>query len=390
MRTAYIVDACRTPIGRIKGALAKRRPDDLTAEVIQALAARNPSLAVDEIDDVYWGGANQAGDDNRNVARMGVLLAGLPVSVPGATVNRLCGSGLEAVVSAARAIVSGEAEICLAGGTESMTRAPFVVPRSDQPFARDLQTFDTRLGWRMVNPRMEELYPPIPLGMTAERVAEEYGVSRERQDEFALRSHRNAVTARAAGRFSDELVLLAELDHDESVRADITAEELAAMAPAFTAGGSVTGGNSSPLNDGASGLLLMSEAAVKRLGMEPLARYVGGAAAGVHPDVMGIGPIPSSRKVLDRVGWTTEDIDLVEINEAFAAQAVAVVDGLKLDPNQVNVNGGAIALGHPLGCSGARILTTLVHELRRADAERGLATMCIGVGQGISVLVERP
>jgi acetyl-CoA acyltransferase len=390
MRTAYIVDACRTPIGRIKGALAKRRPDDLTAEVIQALAARNPSLAVDEIDDVYWGGANQAGDDNRNVARMGVLLAGLPVSVPGATVNRLCGSGLEAVVSAARAIVSGEAEICLAGGTESMTRAPFVVPRSDQPFARDLQTFDTRLGWRMVNPRMEELYPPIPLGMTAERVAEEYGVSRERQDEFALRSHRNAVTARAAGRFSDELVLLAELDHDESVRADITAEELAAMAPAFTAGGSVTGGNSSPLNDGASGLLLMSEAAVKRLGMEPLARYVGGAAAGVHPDVMGIGPIPSSRKVLDRVGWTTEDIDLVEINEAFAAQAVAVVDGLKLDPNQVNVNGGAVALGHPLGCSGARILTTLVHELRRADAERGLATMCIGVGQGISVLVERP
>jgi len=387
----FIVDACRTPVGRVNGALAAVRPDDLTAAIIGALLRRTPALDPERIDDVYWGAANQSGEDNRNLARMGVLLAGLPVTVPGATVNRLCGSGLEAVSAAARAIASGEADLCLAGGAESMTRAPFVIPRPDRAFPRQLATFDSRLGWRMVNPVMEERYPPIPLGETAERVAEQYGIDRESQDRFAVGSHQAAAAATDAGRFGDELEMVAGVDltTDESVKRDLTYEKLAAMEPAFVKGGTVTGGNSSPLNDGAAGLALMSERMVEELGVAPLARYVATATAGVHPDVMGIGPVPATRRVLDRAGWAVDDLELIELNEAFASQSLAVIDQLGFDPELVNVNGGAIALGHPLGCSGAKILTTLLHEMRRRRTRRGLATMCIGVGQGISMLVER-
>jgi len=392
--SVFVVDACRTPIGRVKGALAEIRPDHLAADILQALLARNPNVDVSTIDDVYWGAANQAGEDNRNVARMAVLLAGLPVEIPGATVNRLCGSGMEAVSDAARAIAAGDMDIAVAGGTESMTRAPFVVQRSGDTWARSLETADTRLGWRLVSPRMQEMYPPISLGETAENVAGRYGITRERQDEFALRSHRLAAAARDAGRFDAEIVPVStskgEVTSDEGIKADITPEELAGKKPAFRKGGSVTGGNSSPLNDGAAALLLMSEEAVSRLGVTPLARYVGAAAAGVHPDYMGIGPVPATGRALARARWRTEDLDLVELNEAFAAQSVACVDELKLDPERVNVNGGAIAIGHPLGCSGARIVTTLLHEMRRRGAAKGAASMCIGVGQGITTLWAAP
>jgi acetyl-CoA acyltransferase len=388
----FVVDACRTPIGKIKGALAGVRPDHLAADVIKSLLARSPWLDVTAIEDVYWGAANQAGEDNRNVARMAVLLAGLPVEVPGATVNRLCGSGMEAISDAARMIAAGEADICLAGGSESMTRAPFVVARSEDPFPRGLDLADTRLGWRLVSPRMQELYPPVSLGETAENVADRYGVTRERQDEWALRSHQLAAAARDAGRFDAEIVPVAtaqgEVRQDEGINPGITAADLAARRPAFRKAGSVTGGNSSPLNDGAAALLLMSEAAVRRSGVTPLARYVGASAAGVHPDYMVIGPVPAMNRVLRRAGWGVDDLDLAEVNEAFAAQSVAVVDELKLNPDRVNVNGGAIAIGHPLGCSGARIVTTLLHEMRRGGAARGAATMCIGVGQGIATLWE--
>jgi acetyl-CoA acyltransferase len=395
--SVFVVDACRTPIGKVKGALAEVRPDHLAAGILKALIERNATLDVNTIDDVYWGAANQAGEDNRNVARMAVLLAGLPVEIPGATVNRLCGSGMEAVSDAARAIAAGDADICVAGGTESMTRAPFVVQRSGDAWARSLETADTRLGWRLVSPRMQELYPPISLGETAENVADKYGVTRERQDQFALRSHRLAAAARDAGRFDAELVPVAvaggEVTSDEGIKGSITLAELAGKRPAFRKAGTVTGGNSSPLNDGAAALLLMSEEAVKRAGATPLARYVGGSAAGVHPDYMGIGPVPAMHRVLARAGWGLDDLDLVELNEAFAAQSVACVDELKLDPEKVNVNGGAIAIGHPLGCSGARIVTTLLHEMRRHSAitgrvARGAASMCIGVGQGIATLWE--
>jgi len=391
----FVVDACRTPIGKVKGALAQVRPDHLAADVIKALIARNPALDVAAIDDVYWGAANQAGEDNRNVARMAVLLAGLPVDVPGATVNRLCGSGMEAVADAARLIAAGEADICLAGGSESMTRAPFVVGRTADPFPRALDLADTRLGWRLVSPRMQEMYPPITLGETAENVADRYGITRARQDEWALRSHQLAAAARDAGRFDAEIVPVTvpgsegdEVSGDEGIKAGLTIEELAGQPAAFRKGGTVTGGNSSPLNDGAAALLLMSDAAVRRSGVTPLARYAGSAAAGVHPDYMGIGPVPAMTRALRRAGWQLGDLDLVEVNEAFAAQSVAVVDELKLDADRVNVNGGAIAIGHPLGCSGARIVTTLLHEMRRRGAARGAATMCIGVGQGIASLWE--
>jgi acetyl-CoA acyltransferase len=392
MSAVFAVDACRTPIGKIKGALAGVRPDHLTADVIAALLARNPWLDPQSIDDVYWGAANQAGEDNRNVARMGVLLAGLPVEVPGATVNRLCGSGMEAICSAARAIAAGDADVCVAGGTESMTRAPFVLPRPSEIFPRDAGLVDTRLGWRLVSPKMAEMYPPISLGETAENVADKYGVDRARQDEFALRSHQRAASAAAAGKFGAELVPVqapaGPVTADEGIKPDLTAEDLAAKRPAFRKGGTVTGGNSSPLNDGAAGLLLMSQRALAAVGADPLARYVGSAAAGVHPDYMGIGPVPAMTKALDRKSWQRTELSLVEVNEAFAAQAVAVVDQLKLDEDIVNVNGGAIAIGHPLGCSGARITTTLLHELRRRGGGRGAATMCIGVGQGIASLWE--
>jgi acetyl-CoA acyltransferase len=388
----YAVDACRTPVGKIKGALAAVRPDHLSADVITALLARNDWLDPARIDDVYWGAANQAGEDNRNVARMAALLAGLPVEIPGATVNRLCGSGMEAIACAARAIAAGEAEVCVAGGAESMTRAPFVLPRAEGPFPREAGVADTRLGWRLVSPRMAEMYPPVSLGETAENVAERYQVTRERQDEFALRSHQRAATARDGGRFAGEIVPVAtpagEVTADEGIRNDLTMAELAAKRPAFRRDGTVTGGNSSPLNDGAAAVLLVSERMLSGGAPDPMARYAGTAAAGVHPDYMGIGPVPAMGKVLARAGWQVDALDLVEVNEAFAAQAVAVADELKLDPDRLNVNGGAIAIGHPLGCSGARITTTLLHELRRRGATRAAATMCIGVGQGVAALWE--
>ena len=392
MSPVFVVDACRTPIGKVKGALSDVRPDHLAADILKALIARNPGLDVNTIDDVYWGAANQAGEDNRNVARMAVLLAGLPVEIPGATVNRLCGSGMEAVSDAARGIAAGDLDIAVAGGSESMTRAPFVVTRSGDTWARNLETADTRLGWRLVSLRMQEMYPPISLGETAENVADKYGITRERQDRFALRSHHLAAAARDAGRFDAEIVpvttVRGEMTSDEGIKGTLALEELAAKKAAFRKGGTVTGGNSSPLNDGAAALLLMSEEAVNRTGVTPLARYVGAAAAGVHPDYMGIGPVPAMNRALARASWRVEDLELVELNEAFAAQSVACVDELKLDPEKVNVNGGAIAIGHPLGCSGARIVTTLLHEMRRRGVARGAASMCIGVGQGIATLWE--
>ncbi|KOV11614.1 beta-ketoadipyl CoA thiolase [Streptomyces sp. XY431] len=377
----------------MRGAFAAVRPDDLSATVLRALLTDLPTLDPARIDDVYWGAANQAGEDNRNAARMAVLLAGLPDSVPGATVNRLCASGLEAVTMAARAIGSGEADVVLAGGCESMTRAPFVLPRPDEALPHRMETFDTRLGWRLTNPRMAELHGVLSMGETAEEVAGRYGITRERQDAFALRSHQLAAAARKDGHFDAELIPVERadgvtVDQDESIREDTSLEKLARLKPAFRPEGTVTAGNASPMNDGAAGLVLVSEEALGEFGLEPLGRYVAGASAGVHPDVMGIGPVPATRKVLARAGWTLADVAEAELNEAFAAQVLASVDQLGIDPELVNPTGGAIALGHPLGGSGARILTTLLHRMRRTGGRRGLATMCVGVGQGTAVLVE--
>ncbi|MFB8237419.1 thiolase family protein [Kitasatospora purpeofusca] len=393
MRPVYFAAARRTPIGRLRGAFAAVRPDDLSATVLRALLTDLPTLDPARIDDVYWGAANQAGEDNRNAARMAVLLAGLPDSVPGATVNRLCASGLEAVTMAARAIGSGEADVVLAGGCESMTRAPFVLPRPDEALPHRIETFDTRLGWRLTNPRMAELHGVLSMGETAEEVAGRYGITRERQDAFALRSHQLAAAARKDGHFDAELIPVERadgvtVDQDESIREDTSLEKLARLKPAFRPEGTVTAGNASPMNDGAAGLVLASEEALAEFGLEPLGRYVAGASAGVHPDVMGIGPVPATRKVLARAGWTLADVAEAELNEAFAAQVLASVDQLGIDPELVNPTGGAIALGHPLGGSGARILTTLLHRMRRTGGRRGLATMCVGVGQGTAVLVE--
>ncbi|MER8182050.1 acetyl-CoA C-acyltransferase [Kitasatospora sp. NPDC094015] len=394
MRPVYFAAARRTPIGRLRGALSGVRPDDLSAAVLRGLLDQVPQLDPARIDDVYWGAANQAGEDNRNLARMAVLLAGLPDSVPGATLNRLCASGMEAVTTAARAIGSGEAEVVVAGGCESMSRAPFVLPRPDEALPHRMETFDTRLGWRLTNPRMKDLHGVLSMGETAEEVAARYGVTREDQDAFALRSHRRAAAARKNGDFDAELlpVLRADgvtVDQDECIREDTTADRLAALKPAFRPGGTVTAGNASPMNDGAAALLLVSEEALNELGLDPLGRYAAGASAGVHPDHMGIGPVPATRRVLGRLGWSVEDVEEAEFNEAFAAQALACVRELGFDPELVNPSGGAIALGHPLGGSGARILTTLLHRMRRTGARRGLATMCVGVGQGSAVLVER-
>ncbi|MFI9168915.1 thiolase family protein [Streptomyces lincolnensis] len=394
MRPVHFAAARRTPIGRLRGALSAVRPDDLAATVIRGLVADVPTLDPARIDDVYWGAANQAGEDNRNVARMAALLAGLPESVPGATVNRLCASGLEAVTLAARTVAAGEADIVLAGGSESMSRAPFVLPRPDETLPHRMETYDTRLGWRLVNPAMKELHGLLAMGETAEEVAERYGVTRERQDAFALRSHQLAARARKDGHFDDEILPVERpdgivVDADECIREDTSAEKLARLKPVFREGGTVTAGNASPMNDGAAGLLLVGEDALNDLGLESLGRYVAGASAGVHPDVMGIGPVPATRKALARVDWTVADLQEAEFNEAFAAQALACVGQLGIDPGLVNPTGGAIALGHPLGCSGARILTTLLHRMRRTGAQRGLATMCVGVGQGSAVLVER-
>lgn len=397
MRNAYIVDALRTPMGRFSGALASVRPDDLAAHAIRALVERT-GVPPGSIDDVVWGAANQAGEDNRNVARMASLLAGLPVEVPGATVNRLCGSGLEAVNCSYREIRSEEAEIAIAGGSESMTRAPFVMAKATKPFDRTPEIYDTSIGWRFVNPRLKEKWGSDAMGATAEIVGRDYGVTREEQDAFALESHRRAVAARDSGRFDDELVAIevpqrkgdpVVVERDEPPRPDTTLEKLSTLRPAFEEGGTVTAGNSSGLNDGAAALLLCSEAALREHSWQPMARIVTSAVAGVEPRRMGIGPVHATRKALKRAGLSLEDIDLIELNEAFAAQSLACIKELGLDMAKVNVNGGAIALGHPLGCSGARILTTLVHEMKRSDARYGLATMCIGVGQGIATIVER-
>jgi 3-oxoadipyl-CoA thiolase len=398
MHRAVVVSAVRTPIGKYGGSLRGVRPDDLGATVIRE-AVRRTGIEPSTIDDVYFGAANQAGEDNRNVARMSSLLAGLSVQVPGATVNRLCGSGLQAIVSAAREIQVGAGSTYVAGGVESMTRAPYVTLKSEAAFQRTpMPTYDTTVGWRMVNPRMAELYPPITLGETAERVAEKYGVSRSDQDAFALESHARAVAAQDAGSFGDELVPVevaegpkAEqviVDHDEGPRRDTSLDKLAKLKPAFVPDGSVTAGNSSSVNDGASALVLMSEHRAHELGLKPIARFVAASSAGVDPSVMGIGPVPATRKALNLAGLSVSDLDLIELNEAFASQALACIRELDFDTQRVNVNGGAIALGHPLGASGARIVTTLVHEMGRRGSRFGLATMCVGVGQGISAVFE--
>ena len=398
-RNAVIVDALRTPIGRYGGVLSSVRPDDLAAHVIGAAVERG-SLPVDSIDDVFFGCTNQAGEDNRNVARMGLLLAGLPVEVPGATVNRLCASGLEAVNQAGRAVLAGEGSLLLGGGVESMSRAPLVMAKPERGFPRGAPLVeDSTLGWRFVNPRMAERYSTESMGETAENVAERYGVSREDQDAFALESHRRAAAAFEEGRFDDELVPVpvpqrkgepVVVHSDEGVRPDTTLEKLAALRPVFREGGTVTAGNSSQLNDGASCVVVTSPERAAELGKEPLARIVSTGVAGVDPGYMGVGPVPASRLALERAGLDVGDIDLVELNEAFAAQVLASARELGIPLEKLNVNGGAIALGHPLGSSGARLLGTLIWELRRRGARYGLATMCIGVGMGMAMVVENP
>jgi 3-oxoadipyl-CoA thiolase len=386
---AVVLSAVRTPIGRYGGALSGVRPDDLAALVISEAVARAGAPA-DEIEDVWFGAANQAGEDNRNVARMAALLAGLPESVAGVTVNRLCASGLAAVVGACQAVIAGAGDLFVAGGSESMSRAPFVTPKPEKAFPRgDRPLYDTTLGWRFTNPRLVEKFPPESMGETGENVAERYRVSREDQDAFALASQQRWAAADAAGRFADELVPVGDVVRDEHPRPDTTLEKLAALKPAFREGGTVTAGNASGINDGAAALVIASEERARELGAEPLGVFLGSAVAGVDPRVMGIGPIPAVRKLLGRVGVDVGDIDLVELNEAFASQSVAVVRELGLDPEKVNVNGGAIALGHPLGMSGARLVVSLLHELRRRGGRYGLATLCVGVGQGQAALFER-
>ncbi len=395
MREAVIIDAVRTPVGRHGGALAAVRPDDMVALVIRALVERT-GIEPAVIEDVVFGCANQAGEDNRNVARMGVLLAGLPVDVAGVTINRLCASGLDAINYAARAIKLGEGDVFIAGGVESMSRAPWAVPKPQLAYPHgNVTMYDTAIGWRFLNPRMP--YEPLSMGETAEKVVEKYGITREEQDAFALESQRRAAAAISSGRFKDEIVPVEVpqrkgppiiVDTDEHPRPDTSMEALARLRPAFKEGGTVTAGNASGINDGAAALLLTSEEKARELGLTPMARWVASAVAGVHPDYMGLGPIPAVRKVLQRTGLSLEDIDLIELNEAFAVQALACIRELGMDPARVNVNGGAIALGHPLGCSGARIMTTLVHEMRRRKARYGLATMCVGVGQGVATIVE--
>jgi len=400
MRTAVLIDGIRTPIGRYRGALSAVRPDDLGALAIKALVERtriDPGL----IDDVYWGAANQAGEDNRNAARMAVLLAGLPENVPGCTVNRLCASGLEAVCVAARMIEAGQGDVFIAGGCESMSRAPWVLPKPEEVLGRGNQTlYDTTLGWRMTNPRMAKLHHPFSMGETAENVAEQNRISREDQDRFALASQQKACAAIRSGRFAEEIVPVSVpppsgkgeptlVKDDEHPRADTTLEGLAKLRPAFREGGTVTAGNSSGLNDGAAAVLVMEAATAARLGLKPRAIARASASAGVDPACMGLGPIPATQKALSRQGWKVGDLDLIELNEAFAAQVLACIRALGLPAERVNVNGGAIALGHPLGCSGARLVTTLLHEMPRRNARKALATLCVGVGQGLSLLLER-
>ncbi len=398
MNEAVIVDAIRTPIGRYAGALKDVRPDDLAALVIKKIVERN-NINPEEIEDVFFGCSNQAGEDNRNVARMAVLLSGLPYTVPGATFNRLCGSALQAVNSAAQAIQTGQGDIIIAGGVESMTRSPFVMGKATTEFPRgEITMYDSTIGWRFVNPKMVEQYPPISMGETAENVAEKYSISREEQDEFAYHSQMKAVAAIKEGKFKGEIIPVPipqkkgepiMFDTDEHPRADTTKEKLAALKPAFRKNGTVTAGNSSGINDGASAVLLMSKKKALELGFKPMAKIIATGVAGVHPSYMGVGPIPATQKALKRAGLTVDQLDVIELNEAFASQALICIRELGLDVSKINANGGAIALGHPLGCTGARIVTTLVHEMVKRDARYGLATMCIGVGQGIATIVER-
>lgn len=397
MTEVVIVDAVRTPIGRYKGALKSVRPDDLGALVIKAIVERNPNLPVDQIEDVVFGNANQAGEDNRDVARMSALLAGLPVEVSGTTINRLCGSGMDAVHYAARAIMSGEGDIFIAGGTESMTRAPLVIAKPDTEFPRgDVKMFDTTIGWRFTNPKLHEMYGSDSMPQTAENVAQRFNISREEQDAFAYESQQRAKKAIETNRFKEEIVPVelkdrkgnvTVFDTDEHPRPDTTMDQLAKLRPIFE-GGTVTAGNASGVNDGASALLLMSAEKAKDLGLKPIAKYIAGASVGLEPAIMGLGPIYATQKVLKRAGLTKDDIGLFEINEAFASQSLESIKQLELDPAKVNVNGGAIAFGHPLGASGARILTTLIREMQKQDVQYGVATMCIGVGQGIATVVE--
>ncbi|HKO82939.1 MAG TPA: acetyl-CoA C-acyltransferase [Chitinophagaceae bacterium] len=395
MKTAYVIDVLRTPVGKYGGALAAVRPDDLLANVIIALLQRNETVDVNAIEEVIAGDANQAGEDNRNVARMAALLAGLPVTVAGNTVNRLCASGLQAIMDASRQIMCGDAELIIAAGVESMTRAPFVMPKSTSAFSRKAEIYDTTIGWRFTNKRLAELYYPYSMGETAENVAKQWNISREEQDAFALQSQEKYFAAKEEKKWNDEIAavelynngLVSWMIHDEHPR-QTSIEKLALLKPAFAKEGTVTAGNSSGINDGAAAMLLASEEAVKKYKLEPIAKIASMAVAGVDPAIMGIGPVPATRKALQRAGLQVNDLDLIELNEAFASQSIACIRDLGLDNNKVNVNGGAIAIGHPLGCSGVRISTTLLHEMKRKNSRYGLATMCIGVGQGAAVIYE--
>lgn len=395
MKSAYVIDVIRTPVGKYGGTLSSIRPDDLLAHVIRSLLERNPAVDVNAIEDVIAGAANQSGEDNRNVARMAALLAGLPVTVAGNTVNRLCASGLQAIMDAARQIMCGDAELVIAGGVENMTRAPFVMAKATTPFQRSTEIYDTTLGWRFTNKRLAEMYHPYSMGETAENVAKQWNISREEQDVFAMSSQLKYFEALAAGKWINEIapVIINGKEKDILFETDehprqSPMDKLSELKPAFAKDGTVTAGNSSGINDGAAAMLLASEKAVKKYGLKPMAKVVSMAVAGVDPSIMGIGPVPATKKALERAGLKVEQLDLIELNEAFASQSIACVRDLSLDINKVNVNGGAIAIGHPLGCSGVRISATLLHEMKRRNAKYGLATMCIGVGQGAAVIYE--
>ncbi|MDZ4795455.1 MAG: acetyl-CoA C-acyltransferase [Bacteroidota bacterium] len=395
MKQVYIIDVLRTPIGKYGGALSGIRPDDLLAHAIRSLLQRNPSVDVHSIEDVIAGAANQAGEDNRNVARMAALLAGLPVTVAGNTVNRLCASGLQAIMDAARQVMCGDAELIIAAGVESMTRAPFVMPKATAGFQRTAEVVDTTLGWRLVNKKLADMYYPYSMGETAENVAKQWNISREEQDAFAAASQEKYFAAKAADKWADEIAaievnekgLISWIVNDEYPR-ETSLEKLTSLKPAFIKDGTVTAGNSSGINDGAGAMLLASEEAVKKYDLAPMAKVLSMAVAGVDPSIMGIGPVPATQKALQRAGLTIKDIELTELNEAFASQSLACIKDLGLDSTKVNVNGGAIAIGHPLGCSGVRISATLLHEMKRRKAKYGLATMCVGVGQGAAIIYE--
>lgn len=397
MNAVYIIDAIRTPIGKYGGSLSSIRPDDLLAHVIRSLIQRNPSVDVNAIEDVIAGDANQAGEDNRDVARMAALLAGLPVTVAGNTVNRLCASGLQAIMDAARQVMCGDAELIIAGGVESMTRAPFVMAKTSSPYSRNVEIHDTTIGWRFTNKKLAEIHYPYSMGETAENVAKQWNISRQEQDTFALSSQHKYFEAAAAGKWKDEIapvVILGAKEEQILFEADehprqSTMDKLSSLKPAFAKDGTVTAGNSSGINDGAAAILLASEEAVKKYNLQPMAKVVSMAVAGVDPSIMGIGPVPATKKALQRAGLKASDLDIIELNEAFASQSIACIRELGLDINKINVNGGSIAIGHPLGCSGVRISATLLHEMKRSGSKFGLATMCVGVGQGAAIIYEK-